>query len=329
MPGPRARRRTRVLRRVADTLLPQCDEPGTRAIYTGAMAFTSYAVAQFSRAVQYAQRAVQLLRDQCSAVSWELGNGEMVRLWSLYYLGKAREVRRRLWPLLDEARDRNNLLLYTNLCTTILNSGWLFDDKVDEARAACDEISGRWSRSRGFMLQHYWELLARAQADLYSGDTEAAWKAFAGSWRALRKSWAFYAHMVRVEGTCGWARAALAHACAHGENTAARRQLVARARQGARLIRRQGGPFAEAHAALLRAGATAADGGDPVPLLGEAIEGFDALDMAMHSACARHCLGRAVGGDEGAKLCAQADDWLTTEEIRSPERLIALLAPGF
>ena len=51
-------------------------------------------------------------------------------------------------------------------------------------------------------------------------------------------------------------------------------------------------------------------------------------DMALHAACARRRLGELTGGDEGRTLIAAANEWMRGQEIKNPERMAAVIAPG-
>ncbi len=63
-------------------------------------------------------------------------------------------------------------------------------------------------------------------------------------------------------------------------------------------------------------------------LLERAEAGFEAADMALHAACARRRLGQVIGGDEGRTLIAAANEWMRGQEIKNPERMAAMIAPG-
>ena len=122
------------------------------------------------------------------------------------------------------------------------------------------------------------------------------------------------------------ARCALAAAETTGDDA-----LLRAAERGARAMVRERMPYSTAQGRLLRAGiASARDNRDhAVPLLREAIIGFDAADMALYSAASRRCLGRVLGGDEGRALVRAADEWMTSETVKNPEKMTAMLAPGF
>src|SRR6516165_2949555 len=56
---------------------------------------------------------------------------------------------------------------------------------------------------------------------------------------------------------------------------------------------------------------------------------LEAADLRLHAAAARRRLGEQVGGSEGYRLVEQADAWMKGQKVRRPERMTALLAPGF
>src|SRR6185369_12817722 len=54
---------------------------------------------------------------------------------------------------------------------------------------------------------------------------------------------------------------------------------------------------------------------DAAALLGQAIERLESTGMDLHAAVARRRLGELTGGDEGKRLCARADAWMTAGGI--------------
>jgi hypothetical protein len=125
------------------------------------------------------------------------------------------------------------------------------------------------------------------------------------------------------------ARAALAAAA--GSPPAERRRLIADARRCARRIARERMPWSDPLAALVRAGADALEGDLEAAGRGlvVAIAGFDASDTLACAAAARFRLGALEGGSAGAARIAEATAALTNQSVRRPERLVAMLAPGF
>lgn len=63
--------------------------------------------------------------------------------------------------------------------------------------------------------------------------------------------------------------------------------------------------------------------------LEEAVQLLERVGMKLYTAAARRHLGRLLGGDRGRELVSQADAWLSSEGVRNPARLAAMLTPGF
>jgi hypothetical protein len=123
------------------------------------------------------------------------------------------------------------------------------------------------------------------------------------------------------------ARVALAAARARRDGE----QLLAAARREARTLARGQMSFGApaAHSILGTIAAQQRDLKTAIGELRQAAHGYDAADMAMHAAATRMRLGRLVGGDEGARLEREAEAWMSERGVRRPERLTAMLAPGF
>ena len=82
---------------------------------------------------------------------------------------------------------------------------------------------------------------------------------------------------------------------------------------------------------LLEAGVASLDGRTDRALqaLGEAIDGFETLEMALHAAAARWRRGQLLGGNDGRSLRTAAESYMRSEAIKKPDRMVAMLAPGF
>src|SRR5437588_12892285 len=123
-------------------------------------------------AAEYCERAAEVLRDQCTGVTWELTIANRFMLTSLLYLGEMVEVSRRVPQLLSAALEQGNLFAATDLRTR-LNAIWLAGDDPDRARDEVIAAMTTWPR-KGFHLQHYSSLVALAQIELYPADYEVA-----------------------------------------------------------------------------------------------------------------------------------------------------------
>src|SRR5262249_4520766 len=123
------------------------------------------------------------------------------------------------------------------------------------------------------------------------------------------------------------ARAALAAAPA----AAAPGPLWHAAERDARLLRRERIAWAEALAQLVRAGVAMGrhDAGGARQRLEDAAGRLEAAGLHLQAAVARRRLGERVGGSEGQRLMEQAEAWMKGQNVRRPDRMTALLAPGF
>ena len=110
-----------------------------------------------------------------------------------------------------------------------------------------------------------------------------------------------------------------------------RRSLLAAAARDARRTEREGAQWGMPLAALLRAGVAIArpDAAAAARHLREALTGFERGQMQLFSAATRRRLGELVGGDEGRELVVQASAWMTARRIKDPDRMTAMLVPGF
>jgi len=164
-PGRRAWRR-RGSRTVAEllekteTLAARAGNPHAKGLAIWARGLSSYLMAHWKDAAEYCERAAEVLRDQCTGVTWELTIANRFMLTSLLYLGEMVEVSRRVPQLLSAALEQGNLFAATDLRTR-LNAIWLAGDDPDRARdeviAAMTtwprrvficSITARWSRWR-------------------------------------------------------------------------------------------------------------------------------------------------------------------------------------
>jgi len=66
-----------------------------------------------------------------------------------------------------------------------------------------------------------------------------------------------------------------------------------------------------------------------VKLLRESAAAFEAIQFKLSAAATNRQLGRLLGGDEGRALVERGDATMKEEGIVRPDRVAAMLAPGF
>jgi len=276
---------------------------------------------RWASAFEACESAEATLRDECVNVWSERNSAQLYSLWALAMRGQLGELNRRVPRRLREADERGDRYATTNLRTGLLNLVWLAADDVEGARSQAEDAVAEWS-TEGFHWQHFYDLYAQVQIDLYSGSSKTAAERLQSRWLQLEKS-----GLLRVETVCALmhelrGRVELAQARANGGSPGGEVQRAAR-----RL--RRIGAYAEPLASLLEAGAASIEGSREVAAarLRAAISGFEEHDMALWAHAARRRLGSVAGGEDGAFLVGEADDWMDGNRILDPERITAMLAP--
>ena len=80
--------------------------------------------------------------------------------------------------------------------TGLANLAWLAADDPAGARRVVTEAMASWSQ-QGFYLQHYFELLALAQIDLYEGEGARALERIHAAWPDMRRAQLFRVEYIR------------------------------------------------------------------------------------------------------------------------------------
>jgi hypothetical protein len=216
--------------------------------------------------------------------------------------------------------------MMTNLRTGVLNARWLVEDRPGEAEEAARAAISGWSQ-KGFQLQHYYDMAARAQIALYVGDARRAHREVEERWPALWRSGMLRGQLIFIGAHELRARAALAAA----EGTGTRKALLDAAARDVKAILGRRAPWGVPVAALLRAGIAASSGdrGTAMRELACAERGFVEADMGLYAAAARRRWGQLAGGEHGKALADAAAQWMIGRGIEAPDRMTAMLAPGF
>jgi hypothetical protein len=181
-------------------------------------------------------------------------------------------------------------------------------------------------------MQHYFQLLALTNCDLYQGDGAAGFHRVERAWPALQRSMLMRIASVNVEGHHLRARAAIAAATASTDAREARAALAVAERDGVAIERATQTPWTRACAALLRAEIAAARGdADTARLFVDAEARCRDAEMAAHELAARRrrgvLAGAGAGGDEGRALVSEAEAGLAARGVTNPSRMAAMLVP--
>jgi serine/threonine protein kinase len=321
-----SRRRTNEFLRAAEILAQKLAQPYPAAMVALAKGIADALEGRWESAWTLCDQAEAIFRTHCTGVMWELSTAHRFALWPLMFLGEVAELGRRLPALIKEARERNDLYAVTNLSLVVRTFVRLADDEPELARRELRQVIGEWSQ-QGFHIQHMNRLLDEVQIDLYQGQGDAAWERVTSQWPAVARSYLLRVQQVRIFLLHLRARAALATAVAAADPG----PLLRAAERDARLLWRERVAWAEALAQLVRAGVAMGrhDVGGACQLLEEAAGRLEAAGLRLHAAAARRRLGELIAGGQGHRLVEQADTWMKGQNVRRPDRMTALLAPGF
>jgi serine/threonine protein kinase len=274
------------------------------------------------------QAAEEIYRERCTGVAWELLFSQFVALRGLFYLGGLRELSLRLPGLIREARARDDLTAVASFGIRGSYLAYLTSDEPETAQENLQRIVGAFSR-RAFTNPTYWAMIAGGEIALYARRPSEGREPLLSQWPAFKRSGLERLQFYRIEALHLRGRTALACA-AQASSAAARTALLRSAAQDARLLEREATPWGAPLARLIRAGIAAArqEAQTALRLLSRSEEELASLDMALYAAAARRQRGLLLGGNEGRELVEAADAWMAGEDIKNPERMADMLAPG-
>ncbi len=328
--GGSNRKRTQRLLEKAGELASRVEDPYASGMVALARGVTAYLEGRWTAAQADCDRADAVFRESCTGVAWELDTAQAFALWGLSHQGEVAELSRR-WPIqLDLARARGDLYAVMNLSSYIMSIVRLAADDPATADAELRQTMSQWSRE-GYHVQHNDALWAGVQIELYRGDGEAAWRLIERSWPALKRSLLLRVQFIRTSMYFLRARAALAAAAAirHSRPTEARSLFTVASRAAGHLDREQM-PCPKAYARLIQ-GVLAAERGDSkngIPLLEEAVECFESVEMRLCAAAARRRLGEFLGGTRGRQEIDRADQWMSDQKIKKPSSMASMIVCG-
>ncbi|HZS38784.1 MAG TPA: protein kinase [Polyangia bacterium] len=311
---------------VQEALARELEHPHALGLWMMSAGFAAFFDGRWKRARKLLGDGETIFRERCTGVAWELDTLQVMLLSAMYFLGELTELSARVPELSRGAVERGDRFASTNF-RTALHVVALIADDPERARRESAEAIQKWSQ-RGFHTQHYHDVVAQAQAALYSGDGAEAERIVAARWAELSGQRRMRLRLARTQLFELRARSLLA-AAARLDGSERRRRLRAAARDARRVNRTAG--FGAGLALLLEASIAQLDGDAARALerLEQAERRFEELDMALHAQIARRRRGQLLGGDGGRELFTQADAWLRDRRVQNPARLSTLLAPGF
>jgi eukaryotic-like serine/threonine-protein kinase len=328
--GGSARQQCAALERLAAEISERVGDPHAVAFATLTSGLSAILRGEWREASQRLDRALTLLRNTCVGVTWELSNAQSFLVGSFLYQGEFQEAEYRLANAIESAKECGNLYLEAELRTRIQSLLLLVADKPDEAERQTHEVMRRWW-SGGFTRQHYSHLLGCTITALYRGDGDQAWRLILDNQRALKRTLLTRIQLLRIETSFLRGRCALAAMTGAAANhTGQRQRFLSIARTEANRLNREHMPWSDGFARLLDAAVSYQNGatGLAEQRLAEAAAAFHRADMKLYWAGARRRLG-LLQGDRGRALVQEAEAWMASQAVKSPQAMTRMVAPGF
>ena len=309
--GPGSARWARQMLELAESLAESTGDPHARGfarLIRGSMACMG---GDWDTARARCEEAAQLLRDRCAGVPTEIATADSYVVTTAFYQGDHATLIERTPRILDEALSRSDLNAATLVRTGHANVRWLVLDDADGAEREVGEAMMPW-QGAGFLLPHYFELLARTQIDLYRGHGAEASARVSAAWGKARRAFMLRIQPLRIELNYLRGRASVAS----GD--------LADARRCASTLLSEGPDWATGMGQLVRGGVHVASGEASAARASyrAAAVAFERASMRAFSLVARRRLAALDGTDLG-----EIDRALSLRRVGDPARFTALFAP--
>lgn len=264
------------------------------------------------------------LERETRGSTFAIGSIRLLRTMNMRFYGDFELLRRSLPAYLVDADERRDRFMAT---TMRRGSAFLFlaaDDPAG-ARRALAETS--WpSADEGFHVQHWLELDALAEIDLYEGEASRTFQRLRARFEAYERSMLRRVQVVRASMLALEGRLALASAVAGNDARASLRRVE----HCVRKLNAEQLPFCEMRAAFLLGGVDALRGRREraVAHLERGLALADREGAWSLAASARLVLSRMILGERGRHLRRWSDELMRRERILSPPAFAAFEIPG-
>ena len=329
--GTRAWKRTLRLIAVSTDLARRVGTPYVTAWAEGSAGIAHYLRGSYREALARCLHAEEGLREHGVGTQWEVATLRIFAVSALALLGRFEELAAHQHAWVRDALDRGDLYAAVNLRIGFANTARLAAGDPAGAREDVAASMRQWSK-QGTHLEHFYELVALVNADLYEGRSADARARVELQWHPMRRALLTMVQTVRIHlwRLRGQSTLAAAAAAAQGEKDASERSaLLAEVAHAADRVERERAAWGLAFAKMLRAGIAEVrkETHRAIALYGEAARAADETEMAFVAAVARRSRGLLMGGDDGRALVHDADAWMRRVGVRSPARMAATVAP--
>ncbi len=311
----------------AQRLSRRVEDPEVLGTVQYALGVTGYLLGEFSRAKEYLTRAEKIFIENCTGVIYFLDATKNFLGSCHCFLGSWRELQQQWDAWIKDGQEREDLNLLSAQHTWAMGTyRWLAADQVDEARNQLSQGLAEW-KWHSFDVQKWYAALSKSYIELYANNYKEAFDITKALTKRLSKTTLQRIQQLRVLNNYSLAHAALGFASISQD----RRHPLRVARKQANKLARERSPMAELFVRQINACLAYLEGDEQtaVKLLRKAAKSFEEAQYKLFATSTNRQLGRLLGGDEGRALIVKADTAMKEEAIVNPERVAAMLAPGF
>jgi tetratricopeptide (TPR) repeat protein len=293
-----------------------------------AMGNSAFFLGELARAPDHYKQAEKIYLEKSRNIGWEYtvlkSYFGMVQCW----LGSWGKMQRQWDRWTGDAKERNDLFLQT--VQRIWPMGalrWLAADRPDKVwKMLSHALREAPSSNEGVI--NVFAAMATSYTSVYCGNYQGALYPLDEKLRAFAKTptGRFSPHFRNIV-NYRFAYGALAQALVSKDTD----PILNIAERRAKMLAKDNSAMALAYVAFIRAAIAHQKGDEETATAGlrDAVRAFDKLQYKMYAAATRRQLGRILGGEEGQSLIERADVAMGEEEVVNPERIAAMLAPGF
>ena len=299
--------------------------PYTLGMLAQFRAGTHNMLCRFAASATEYERAIAILRSQCTGQMHEVSQIEVHRTLLHQYRGEVGAVGAAAARLIRDCAERPNPYVEGFIRGMMGNVVHLAADQVE---AATEQMAlYREGAPRHFEVHYFNWTCQQSELLRYQGQALASWQQHLLDAPKIRRLIFFRIPFVQAEFHRNRGATALALAAQHRDPA----PLLKIARKSAEQCLRLPLPTGEAFGRFLLASAEALAGRSE-PAIAEArraITAYEALGMTSYLAVMRRRLAALVGGDEGRELMALSDAWMTKNAIVRPDLYTDMNAAGF
>jgi serine/threonine protein kinase len=318
--GTRSSRRVESLMRGALCVAESLNDPYSAAMLRLGQGMAAFLCVRMPQALPALIEAEKIFATSPSKAWLELAAARSMIVWALMHMGDYRRLESCVSAYTQEAQSRRDRFLLSSIGSAGQPQLLLAADRVDDAARELREVIDRYP-CETFQQQHVSILYSQAHIDLYRGDAKSAWQRICHNWPCLRRSLQLRNQFARVSMLELKARSALQIAM-QGRSP----KMLTEARRIFAQMQRESGQWVRPYASRLRAGIAEMESDQQTAVieLEAARTGFDSIGFQICAAYAKRRIGQLLGANEGERLVKIAEEVLSSQGIRNPDRFQAI-----